>query len=66
MCGRFAQTIPLKDLIKLFFADEIKTDIGVSFNIAPSQQVAALIKNDKKRILGDLRWGLIPPWAKDV
>jgi len=65
MCGRFAQAIPLKDLIKLFFTDEIKTDIDISYNIAPSQQVAALIKKDEKRILGDLRWGLIPSWAKD-
>lgn len=67
MCGRFTLFAPYFEIIERF-------DIGVAFqesdyfpsyNIAPSQQVVAIINDGKKNRLGHLRWGLIPSWSKD-
>ena len=35
------------------------------FNVAPSQNVAAVRANDDGHTLAMLRWGLIPAWARD-
>lgn len=35
------------------------------YNIAPSQQVLAVINDGQANRLGELKWGLIPPWADD-
>jgi putative SOS response-associated peptidase YedK len=34
--------------------------------VAPSQSVLSVINDGSKNRLGFLRWGLIPPWAKDM
>lgn len=34
--------------------------------MAPSQSVLSVINDGSKNRLGFLRWGLIPPWAKDM
>lgn len=36
------------------------------YNIAPGQQILAIIAEKGKRRIGELRWGLIPSWAKDA
>jgi putative SOS response-associated peptidase YedK len=36
-----------------------------SYNIAPSQQILAIVNDGSKNRLGHLRWGLIPPWSKN-
>ncbi len=33
------------------------------YNVAPSQQVLAIINDGLSNRLGELKWGLIPPWA---
>lgn len=33
------------------------------YNVAPGQQVLAIIHDSKQNRLGELKWGLIPPWA---
>lgn len=35
------------------------------YNIAPTQEILALITDNQGRRLETLRWGLIPHWAKD-
>jgi len=66
MCGRFALTISPTALAKLFQLDEVPV-LEPRYNIAPSQAVAAVIKGreEAKRILKWMQWGLIPFWAKD-
>ena len=46
---------------------ERSSDLPISFNIAPSQDVLAVRYDPEKavRSLVSLRWGLIPSWAKD-
>jgi putative SOS response-associated peptidase YedK len=41
------------------------TTITPNYNIAPTQEVAAVVEEDEKRKLEMFHWGLIPSWAKD-
>jgi putative SOS response-associated peptidase YedK len=36
------------------------------YNVAPTQQIAAVRSGDKQREFAWLRWGLIPSWSKDT
>lgn len=67
VCGRFALTISPTALAKLFELDEVP-DFEPRYNIAPSQAVAAIVqgRQEARRILKQMRWGLIPFWAKDI
>lgn len=70
MCGRFTQHSKL-ELIKKILAGEVQlriNDYTPRYNIAPSQPVLAVreIPKAKERELVNLRWGLIPSWAKDA
>lgn len=66
MCGRFTNDAKAEDIEKEFKVGKLN---GVSFsaryNIAPTQVIPAVLEADGERIVGELRWGLIPPWAKD-
>lgn len=67
MCGRFSQTFSSKDIRDYFnlTAGEGAAALMPQFNIAPSQEVVAIRVEKGHRILVQLRWGLIPFWAKD-
>jgi len=46
---------------------EAETQLPLRFNIAPTQEVAAVRQaQGQPRRLDNLRWGLIPFWAKDT
>jgi len=66
MCGRFALPWPSKNVREHFMLPEIP-DLMPRYNIAPSQNVAAIrqLAENWPRQLDMLRWGLIPHWAKD-
>ncbi|AZU62045.1 SOS response-associated peptidase [Neobacillus mesonae] len=68
MCGRFTLTASIGQIIDRFdiqaFLDE--ENFTPSYNIAPSQMVLAVINDGKANRMGYLKWGLIPPWAKDL
>jgi putative SOS response-associated peptidase YedK len=64
MCGRFALSANSGNLEKLVPELKINTEIIGRYNIAPSQNIYALIKTGQTE-LTELRWGLIPSWAKD-
>lgn len=65
MCGRFAFYSPSEATAALFGASG-SLPIGPRYNIAPTQEVAAVRSGaDDERELVALRWGLIPSWAKD-
>jgi putative SOS response-associated peptidase YedK len=51
--------------VERFKIDEYPSSILPSYNIAPTQEVAAVVEEDEERKLELLRWGLIPSWAKD-
>ncbi|MDW0117116.1 SOS response-associated peptidase [Sporosarcina thermotolerans] len=67
MCGRFTLFAPYYEIMERFRIEAAfeESDYVPSYNISPSQQVVAIINDGEKNRLGHLRWGLIPPWAKD-
>ncbi|WP_271853481.1 SOS response-associated peptidase [Planococcus maritimus] len=68
MCGRFALYADYEALLERFDIEEaaLAQDLyEKNYNVAPSQQIAAVINDGKQNRLGTFRWGLIPSWAKD-
>ena len=66
MCGRFI-LIAVGRIVAERFQLENEPDLEPRYNIAPSQLVAAVIRDhvSARRELKMLRWGLVPGWAKD-
>jgi putative SOS response-associated peptidase YedK len=66
MCGRFTLRTPTKAIVEAFDLTEA-LDLPPRYNIAPTQQVAAIRLDPRQgtRQLSLLRWGLIPSWADD-
>ncbi|GAA0541036.1 SOS response-associated peptidase [Paractinoplanes ferrugineus] len=69
MCGRYATTRSEADLSDLFDAVDVTEGLGPSWNVAPTDPVPVIrvsASHDDKRVLDTVRWGLVPPWAKDL
>ncbi|WP_044748965.1 SOS response-associated peptidase [Bacillus alveayuensis] len=67
MCGRFTLTIDENKVLDRFNAVKANDFEYVRrYNIAPSQAVLAIVNDGEKNRLGQLRWGLVPFWAKDI
>lgn len=65
MCGRFTLRTPAYKLAEAF-GIEVRANLAARYNIAPSQDIAALrVDGENQRELVMLRWGLVPAWAKD-
>jgi len=65
MCGRYTL---LADELKIRTRFNLEQEIAnyvPSYNIAPGQNVLAIIHDGKQRRAGYLKWGLVPFWAKD-
>jgi putative SOS response-associated peptidase YedK len=68
MCGRYRRTSSEEELCRIYnIPIPPQSDLPISWNIAPSQDILAIRYNPKtrQRSLDPLRWGLIPYWAKD-
>jgi putative SOS response-associated peptidase YedK len=68
MCGRYTFTkTDERELEKRFGIAEFSgIRLIPRFNIAPSQEVAAIVQQDGRNIIISLKWGLIPSWARDL
>ena len=64
MCGRYTLSTPAGRLAEEFQLDST-VEIPPSYNIAPTQQVAAVLEDEGGRRLEMLRWGLVPSWGDD-
>jgi putative SOS response-associated peptidase YedK len=71
MCGRYVSATP-PDQVAAYFgamASESLTDpdepLDPSYNVAPTNDVLVVVEHGAERILEQLRWGLVPFWAKD-
>ncbi len=68
MCGRFSLYEDKASLADRFGVDEVVPDgIPPRWNVAPTQPVVTIApsRDGKRRRLGEMRWGLVPSWAKD-
>ncbi len=66
MCGRYALTTPPQVLAALFKLGD-KYLPAMRYNIAPTQTVPIVVQRaDGSREMMQMRWGLIPSWAKDA
>jgi putative SOS response-associated peptidase YedK len=65
MCGRYTLASPTERLAEEFGVDASSIEPAPNYNVAPTQQVAAVLDEGGQRRLEVLRWGLIPPWADD-
>ena len=66
MCGRYTNTAGVDELSERFKVP-ISSDSGTRrFNVAPTQEVLAIVAPDGQPEAHLLRWGLIPAWAKDL
>ncbi len=65
MCGRFVQFSSLRTLEKYFNIQTAPDNIVPSYNIAPTQQVLAIVKSDDYQ-LQKFYWGLVPSWAQNL
>ena len=66
MCGRFVIELS-PDLVALVFGLAEIPELPPRYNVAPTQSVPVIREaSDGKRRLSLLRWGLVPPWSKEV
>jgi len=72
VCGRYTLTTRRSDDIQAKLAETLDVETPPSdsgferFNIAPTQAVLAVVDNHDGRRIEELRWGLVPHWAKDL
>lgn len=66
MCGRFVGYRNVESLKTVFPIDRVNAEAVASYNIAPSQDVLAIVRRDGENWLDRFHWGLVPFWAKDT
>lgn len=67
MCGRFVQ-LPVQRADQVPWAelaDELMA-ITTKYNLSPTQRAAVVLDDTGNLAVRKLRWGLIPPWARDL
>lgn len=78
MCGRYASTKSPADLVLEFDIDRVSSAVEErplppDYNVAPTKDVYAVLERADRdepdivsRRLTEVRWGLVPSWAKDI
>ena len=65
MCGRFTLHMPWSELVKLYRVHD-RLNLEPRYNIAPTQDILAIrLDKEGQQEAIQLRWGLLPFWAKD-
>lgn len=66
MCGRYSLFAAREDLLVRFgLVDFEEFEWVERYNIAPSQNVPAIVRTEAGNKIGMLKWGLVPSWATD-
>ncbi len=66
MCGRYSLTTPMEAIAQLFALDS-RANLAARYNIAPTQDVPIVrLDKDGIREFVQVRWGLVPIWAKGL
>lgn len=70
MCGRFTITRSIREIQERFHvaeedAREAADLFSPNYNVAPTEPVPVVWSDGSRNRLEMMRWGLVPPWAKD-
>jgi putative SOS response-associated peptidase YedK len=65
MCGRFVAASPPDQIARYFDAQAPEALLEPSYNVAPTNDVYAVLEDGSSRRVEALHWGLVPRWAKD-
>lgn len=65
MCGRYSLFADPLEVMERFGLEELSFDWQPRYNIAPGQLIPVIIAERGRKRIGQLRWGLVPSWAKD-
>lgn len=66
MCGRFVLIASEEELCGQFGIAHVHQPVQASYNVAPGQNVVAIVEKAGQRHLGTLQWGLVPHWTKTL
>ena len=66
MCGRFVRKTSAAQIAEAFAARVDTDELSLSFNVAPTSRVFAVVNDSNTRSLVNFSWGLIPRWAQDT
>ncbi len=64
MCGRFTRMYTWRDLVALYRLTDPSppSNLQPRYNICPTTTIDAVIQRDSRRVLEQMRWGLVPGW----
>lgn len=65
MCGRYTLLADELEILSEFGMEQAIVDYQPNYNVAPGQNVLAIIHDGKEKRAGHMRLGLVPSWAKD-
>jgi putative SOS response-associated peptidase YedK len=65
MCGRFGASFQYRDIKVVWNLYGDFPGFFPRYNIAPSQDVPVIVRNEGRNGLKPMRWGLVPSWAQD-
>src|SRR4029077_15047637 len=67
MCGRYVSVSSTTILVDRFTIDEVRiTEKEPVYNVAPTLEMPLVAVSRGRRVLDQVRWGLVPSWAKDL
>ena len=68
MCGRYRLSRRKQIIAENFDATPFEDDWIPRYNVAPTQSVPVIRQHrqEPRRELSMMRWGLVPFWAKDI
>ena len=64
MCGRYTLRTPIDVLAEGFEIEEYPSSLPPNYNVAPTQEVAAMVEEVEKRKLEMFHWVSFPPGQK--
>ncbi len=66
MCGRFVSATPPDQVAAYFGTEAPEAVLAPSYNVAPTDDVYAVVSDGTTRHLDAFHWGLVPRWAKEA
>ncbi len=64
MCGRYA-LVKTREVAERFGVQQSNFEVDARYNVAPGQNLPIVTRHSPKQ-LEEMRWGLVPFWAKDT